>query len=195
VIRVTVAGIADEAGRAIAAAVADADDLQLAAGVSPAAAGETIQNVPVFASVADALDAVRVDVVADCTSVAFARSNVITALERGVGVVVCTGGLSESDLAALDARARETGSGLIAADSFSLLGALMQRFAQEADRLAARESNVGSNELVFATPSERLVIRHEPAGGSVHDAAGFLFAIRAVGDRVGLTRGLDSLIG
>jgi hypothetical protein len=29
----------------------------------------------------------------------------------------------------------------------------------------------------------------------VYDEAGTLFAIRAVGDRVGLTRGLDSLIG
>jgi dihydrodipicolinate reductase len=195
VIRVSVAGIADEPGRAIAAAVAGADDLQLASGVSPAAAGETIEGVPVFASVADALDEVRVDVVADCTSVAFARSNVITALERGVGVVVCTGGLSEADLASLDARARETGSGLIAADSFSLLGALMQHFAHEADRLAGRAQQAGPNELVFATPDERLVIRHEAAGGSVYDEAGMLFAIRAVGDRVGLTRGLDSLIG
>jgi len=194
VIRVSVAGIADEAGRAIAAAVSGADDLQLVSGVSPAAAGETIEGVPVFASVADALDAVRVDVVADCTSVAFSRSNVITALERGVGVVVCTGGLSEADLAALDARARETGSGLIASDTFSLFGALMHRFAQEAERLATRE-NDGPDELVFATPGERLVIRHETTEGSVYDQTGMLFAIRAVGDRVGLTRGLDSLIG
>jgi dihydrodipicolinate reductase len=195
VIRICVTGIADEAGRAIAAAVAAADDLQLASGVSPPDAGETPEGVPVFASVADALDAVRVDVVADCTSAAFARSNAITALERGVGVVLCTSGLSDSDLAALDARARETGSGLIAAESFSLLGALKQHFAEEAGRPAGGAVEADANEIAFTTPGERLVIRHEPAAGTVYDEAGTLFAIRAVSDRVGLTRGLDSLIG
>jgi 4-hydroxy-tetrahydrodipicolinate reductase len=165
VIRVCVTGIADEAGRAIAAAVAAADDLQLASGVSPPDAGETPEGVPVFASVADALDTVRVDVVADCTSAAFSRSNAITALERGVGVVLCTSGLSESDLAALDARARETGSGLIAAESFSLLGALKQHFAEEAGRLADRAVEADANEVEFTTPP---AARHPSRAGGRH---------------------------
>jgi 4-hydroxy-tetrahydrodipicolinate reductase len=55
-------------------------------------------------------------------------------------------------------------------------------------------SFVVSTEAVFAAAGERLVLRHD--AGSTPDpyVAGTLLAIRAVGGRTGLTRGLDELL-
>ncbi len=51
-----------------------------------------------------------------------------------------------------------------------------------------------STEVVFALPDERLVIRHDAGSSPDPYVAGTLVAIRAVGDRVGVVRGLDRLI-
>jgi len=55
-------------------------------------------------------------------------------------------------------------------------------------------SFVVSTEIVFAAEGERLTLRHDPGESPVPYVAGTLLAIRSVRDRVGLTRGLDSLI-
>ena len=52
-----------------------------------------------------------------------------------------------------------------------------------------------STEIVFGAPSERLVLRHDAGESPEPYVGGTLYAIRAVGDRVGLTRGLDALLG
>ncbi len=52
-----------------------------------------------------------------------------------------------------------------------------------------------STEAVFAGRGERLSIRHDAGESAAPYVAGTLVAIRAVGDRVGLTRGLDQLLG
>jgi 4-hydroxy-tetrahydrodipicolinate reductase len=51
-----------------------------------------------------------------------------------------------------------------------------------------------STEVVFGLPDERLSIRHDAGGTPVPYVAGTLLAVRAVGGRVGLTRGLDRLL-
>ena len=51
-----------------------------------------------------------------------------------------------------------------------------------------------STEVVFGAPGERLVLRHDPNESPEPYVAGTLLAVRAVGDRVGLTRGLDELL-
>ena len=51
-----------------------------------------------------------------------------------------------------------------------------------------------STEVIFALPDERLVIRHDAGSSPDPYVAGTLLAIRAVGDRVGVVRGLDRLI-
>ena len=56
-------------------------------------------------------------------------------------------------------------------------------------------SFVVSTEIVFAAPGERLSIRHDAGESPEPYVAGTLLAVRAVGDRVGLTRGLDALLG
>ena len=55
-------------------------------------------------------------------------------------------------------------------------------------------SFVVSTEIVFAAPGERLVLRHDANESPAPYVAGTLLAIRAVGDRVGLMRGLGELL-
>ena len=52
-----------------------------------------------------------------------------------------------------------------------------------------------STEAVFAAEGERLSIRHDAGESAAPYVAGTLLAIRAVPGRVGLTRGLDRLLG
>jgi 4-hydroxy-tetrahydrodipicolinate reductase len=173
-----------------------------------------------------------------------------------VAVVVGSSGLTADDYAEIDERARAAGVGVIAAGNFSLLAALLLRFAEQAARHVAaweiidyakdakpdvpsgtaREvaerlgavrppaspvppgdvlgpteargatvagtqihsvrlpSFVVSTEVVFGAPGERLILRHDPGESPAPYIAGTLVAIRAVGGRVGLTRGLDSLL-
>jgi 4-hydroxy-tetrahydrodipicolinate reductase len=52
-----------------------------------------------------------------------------------------------------------------------------------------------STEAVFAAEGERLSIRHDAGESAAPYVSGTLLAIRSVTDRVGLTRGLDQLLG
>jgi 4-hydroxy-tetrahydrodipicolinate reductase len=251
-IRVCVAGITGWTGERVAEAVRAADDLELVSGVSRRAAGSDAT----YASVAEALDAVPADVLVDYTSAETVKANVLAALERGVAVVVGSSGLAGEDFEEIDGLAREAGVGVVAAGNFSLLAALVLRFAAEAaehvgaweiidyasatkpdvpsgtarelaERLAAvRAPEVGrelaevqgpveargaavagtrihsvrlpsfvvSTEIVFASSGERLVLRHETGDDPAPYVAGTLLAIRAVGDRTGVRRGLDRLL-
>jgi 4-hydroxy-tetrahydrodipicolinate reductase len=252
VIRVCIAGINGWTGSAVAAAVEEADDLELVSGVSRSAAGEGL----VHGTVAEALAAAPADVVVDYTSAEAVHGNVHAALDAGVAVVVGSSGLSQEDYDEIDARAREAGVGVVAAGNFSLLASLLLRCSAEvarhvdsweildyasagkpdvpsgtsrelAERLAgvrqpeldrpleslqgpveARGATVAgaqihsvrlpsfvvSTEIVFGAPGERLVLRHDPGESPAPYVAGTLHAVRAVGDRVGLTRGLDALL-
>jgi 4-hydroxy-tetrahydrodipicolinate reductase len=261
--RVCLAGVTGWTGVAIAAAVAAADDLGLVAGVSRSAAGRPLREVVdgggeglVYASVDEALDDVRVDVLVDYTHAEVVKENVLAALERRVAVVVGSSGLEAADFAEIEARAQELGVGVIAAGNFSVLAALLLRFAGEAARHVdaweildyasagkpdvpsgtARElaerletvrrpvvekpseallgpveargttvagtqvhsvrlpSFVVSTEIVFGAPGERLVLRHDPGESPAPYVSGTLLAVRAVGSRTGLTRGLDVIL-
>jgi 4-hydroxy-tetrahydrodipicolinate reductase len=126
-IRVCVAGVTGWTGSAVAAAVRDADDLELVGGVARSAPDA-------FSSAAEALDAVEADVLVDYTHASVVKDNVLAALERGVGVVVGSSGLSGADYEELDALARDRGVGIVAAGNFSVTAALLLRFAVEAAR-------------------------------------------------------------
>jgi 4-hydroxy-tetrahydrodipicolinate reductase len=126
-IRVCVAGITGWTGRAVADAVEAASDLELVGGVSRS-------DPATFSSVAEALDAVRADVLVDYTHAAAVRGNVLAAIERRVGVVVGSSGLSAADYAEIDALAREKDVGVIAAGNFSLTAAVLLRAAADAAR-------------------------------------------------------------
>jgi 4-hydroxy-tetrahydrodipicolinate reductase len=127
VIRVGIAGVTGWTGRAVAEAVDSADDLELVFGVARSDPAQ-------FSTVVEALDAVETDVLVDYTHAAVVAENVRAAVERGVGVVVGSSGLTASDYEQIDARAREREVGVVAAGNFSLSAALVLRFATEAAR-------------------------------------------------------------
>lgn len=129
-IRVCIAGITGWTGSAVAEAVVAADDLELVAGVARSDPAR-------FSSVAEALDAAPADVLVDYTHAAVVKENVLAALDRGVGVVVGSSGLSAADYDEIDALARERGVGVIAAGNFSVTAALLLRFAADAARHVA----------------------------------------------------------
>ena len=126
-IRVCVAGVTGWTGSAVEDAVRAAHDLELVGGVART-------DSDAFSSVAEALDAVDADVLVDYTHAAVVKENVLAALERGVGVVVGSSGLTGTDYEELDALARDRGVAVVAAGNFSVTAALLLRFATEAAR-------------------------------------------------------------
>jgi 4-hydroxy-tetrahydrodipicolinate reductase len=193
-IRVCVAGITGWTGGAIAKAIRNAEDLELVAGVSRS-------DPDSYPSVAEALDAVRADVLVDFTHASAVKANVFSALGRGVNVVIGSSGLSASDYDSIDATARDRGVGVISAGNFSLTAAILLRAATEAARhLEAWEildfASAGKPDAPSGTAqelAERLGdVRFPTIGVPV---AGTLLAIRSVVGRTGLTRGLDRLLG
>jgi 4-hydroxy-tetrahydrodipicolinate reductase len=131
-LNICIAGITGWTGTALAEAVAAAADLELRSGVSRSAAGSRVHGAPVHATVADALDGV--DVLIDFTSHEVVKASALTAIERGVAVVIGTSGLTADDYAELDDAARRRGVGVIASGNFSLTAAM----AQAAALLAAK---------------------------------------------------------
>jgi 4-hydroxy-tetrahydrodipicolinate reductase len=166
VIRVCVAGVTGWTGKAVADAVRLASDLELAAGVSRSDPGS-------YSTVTEALDAVPVDVLVDYTHADAVRDHVVAAVERGVGVVVGSSGLTADDYDAIDALARERSVGVVAAGNFSVTAALLLRFATEAARyLDAWEivdyASLGKSDAPSGTArelAERLDDVRAPASG------------------------------
>lgn len=134
-INVCVAGATGWTGRAVAAGVHEAPDLTLRTAVSRSAAGTDLGvawggsaiGVPVRATVAEALDGI--DVLVDYTSHLAVLDHALTAIDRGVAVVIGTSGLSSDDFAQLAAAADRAGVGVVAAGNFSLTAAMAQAAA------------------------------------------------------------------
>jgi 4-hydroxy-tetrahydrodipicolinate reductase len=128
------AGITGWTAPPIAAAIADADDLELVAGVSRSAAGQSLRDITelhvdgrVFASVDEALAETAVDVLVDYTSAHAVGDNVRVAIDAGVHVVIGSSGLTADDYERIDASAREREVGVVAAGNFSVMAAVLQR--------------------------------------------------------------------
>jgi 4-hydroxy-tetrahydrodipicolinate reductase len=141
-IRVCLAGATGWAGSELARGIAATSDVALVAAVSRRSAGRTLGDAlgeprltcPVFASVAEAL-ATPCDVLVEYTKPDSAKSNILTALDRGVHVVVGTSGLTDADYAEIDAVARAKQCGVLACGNFALTVVLLQRFAEMAAKL------------------------------------------------------------
>jgi 4-hydroxy-tetrahydrodipicolinate reductase len=253
-LQICIAGATGWTGSALVEAVLDAHDLALRSAVARSAAGREVGGAAAFGRVSEALDGV--DVMIDYTSHLVVKENVMTAVERGVAVVVGTSGLSADEYTEIDAAARSRGVGVVASGNFSLTAAMAQAGAllaarhlphweiidyasaakpdapsgtarELAERLSevrrpvldhaveetagareARGATVGgaqvhslrlpsfvvSTEVVFGLPDERLSIRHDAGGSPAPYVAGTLLAARAAPTRVGLARGLDTLL-
>jgi 4-hydroxy-tetrahydrodipicolinate reductase len=262
VINVCIAGATGWAGRALVTAVLEAEDLTLRSAVSRSVAGTDLGSalggealgIPVYATVTEALDAV--DVLIDYASHETVKANALTAIKRGVAVVIGASGPTADDYAEIDAAARARGIGVISSGNFSMTAAMAQAAAvlvarhlpqaeiidyasdtkadvpsgtsrELAERLAqermpvvtrsldeidgpgeARGTSVDgvpvhsvrlpsfsvSTEVIFALPDERLTIRHDAGSSAAPYVGGTLLAVRRVIGRVGLTRGLDTLL-
>lgn len=135
-LRICVAGATGWVGRVLVPAIVEADDLTLSGAVARkdagrdlgAALGREDLGLVIAPSVADAL-AAPADVLIDYTAPASVKEHVLAAIERGVGVVVGTSGLTAADYDEIDALARARGVGVVGSGNFTLTAALMQHFA------------------------------------------------------------------
>ena len=138
-LRVCIAGATGWVGRPLCAAVAGADDMLLVGAVSRTHGGRNLRDVlggpgfdvSVSGSVAEALDT-PADVLVDYTRADVVKAHVLTAVARGVNVVVGSSGLTDEDYAEIDRAAALHGVGVIAAGNFAVTAVLLQRFACEA---------------------------------------------------------------
>jgi 4-hydroxy-tetrahydrodipicolinate reductase len=141
-IRVCLAGATGWAGSELARAIAKVSDISLVAAVSRSHAGRTLGDVlaesrltaRIHSSAVEAL-VTPCDVFVEYTSPETARSNILTALEHGAHVVVGTSGLSEADLAEIDAAALARRRGVLACGNFAMTVVLLQRFAEMAAKV------------------------------------------------------------
>lgn len=143
-VRVAVFGAAGRMGAAVCAAVASSDDLELVAGVDPAAAGSSLADAsaragsPVageaasleLADSAAAASAAGAEVAVDFTAAAAARENLSWCGRNGVHAVCGTTGLSDEDFAELRLLFAGDGANCIVAPNFSIGAVLMMRAAE-----------------------------------------------------------------
>jgi len=141
VTRIALAGATGWIGKALVAAIAQADDLELTAAVSRSAAGRDAgeaagiapQGVNIVGTLEEALKTAS-DVVVDYTKPHVVKAHALAALAAGRHLVIGTSGLSADDYAEIDKAAHAAGRGVLAAGNFSITATLLRRFALEAAR-------------------------------------------------------------
>jgi len=141
-IRVCLAGATGWAGSAVAHAIAELEDITLVSAVSRTYAGKSLGDVldtpklscSVYATSQEALDARECDVFFEFTKPDVAKSNVLTALQHRVHVVIGTSGLTDSDYAEIASAAEQHQRGVLAVGNFALTVVLLQKFSEIAAR-------------------------------------------------------------
>lgn len=135
-IKVCVAGVTGWTGSAVTRGIIDSDDFTLSGAVARASAGQDVGDalglghktgVIIRNDLAQALDGA--DVFIDYTTAAAVKSNVLTAIERKVAVVVGTSGLGSADYDDIARKATALDVGVIGGGNFSLTATLMQHLA------------------------------------------------------------------
>src|SRR6266850_1671236 len=138
-LKVCIAGATGWVGKPLCLAVSETDDLTLVGAVSPTHKGQRLNDVLgtsnldliVSRSVAEALET-PTDVLVDYTKADVVKANVMTAIRKGVHVVIGSSGLSDEDFIEINQAALERQVGVIAAGNFAITAVLLQRFACEA---------------------------------------------------------------
>ncbi len=120
--RVGVFGAGGRMGRTVCEAVANDDDLELAAAVDPNHLGEQVQGVTIVEQMP------KVDVVVDFTHVSAARENVLWAADNAVHAVVGTTGFDGRDHDRFASVFTE--SNCVIAPNFAIGAVLMMRMAE-----------------------------------------------------------------
>lgn len=138
-LNVCIAGATGWVGKPLCLAVSAAGDLSLVGAVSrthkghslKAAVGDSNLDLKISGSVAEALDT-PTDVLVDYTKADVVKDNVMTAIRKGVHVVIGSSGLTDEDFIEIHQIALEHKVGVIAAGNFAITAVLLQRFACEA---------------------------------------------------------------
>jgi 4-hydroxy-tetrahydrodipicolinate reductase len=135
-IRVCVAGTTGWAGSLVTRRVLAAPEFRLVGAIARREAGRDVgealgmpaAGVKIAGSLAEALR-VPADVLIDYTHPESVKERILSALDRGVRVVVGTSGLTAMDYDEIEQRARVRRLGVIAAGNFSITAALAKHFA------------------------------------------------------------------
>ena len=138
-LNVCIAGATGWIGKPLCAAVSESVDLNLVGAVSRTHKGRSLKDVlvdinldvKISGSVAEALDT-PTDVLVDFTKADVVKTNVMTAIRKGVHVVIGSSGLSDEDFVEINQAALENKVGVLAAGNFAITAVLLQRFACEA---------------------------------------------------------------
>jgi len=96
--------------------------------------GEPRLTAPIYGTVEEALN-FPCDVFFEYTKPDVARSNVMTALDRGANVVIGTSGLTDNEYAVIAAVAKSRERGVLAVGNFALTAVLLMKFAEMAAKL------------------------------------------------------------
>ncbi len=138
-LNVCIAGATGWVGKPLCLAISEADDLNLVGAVSRTHKGRNLKDVvgdsnidlTVSGSVAEALDT-PTDILVDYTKADVVKVNVMTAIRKGVHVVIGSSGLTDEDFIEINQAALAHQVGVIAAGNFAITAVLLQRFACEA---------------------------------------------------------------
>lgn len=138
-LNVCIAGATGWVGKPLCLAVTKTDDLNLVGAVSRThkgyslkdAFGDSDLDLKISGSVEEAL-ATPTDILVDYTKADVVKSNVLTAIRKGVQVVIGSSGLTDEDFDEINRAALEHKVGVIAAGNFAITAVLLQRFACEA---------------------------------------------------------------
>ena len=138
-LNVCIAGATGWIGKPLCVAVSKAIDLNHVSAVSRTHKGRNLKDVlpesnidlTISGSVAEALNT-PTDVLVDYTSAGVVKSNVLTAIGKGVHVVIGSSGLSDEDFVEINHAALDNKVGVLAAGNFAITAVLLQRFACEA---------------------------------------------------------------
>ena len=87
-----------------------------------------------FATIKDAKNSVKIDVLVDFTQPKSIYENALYCLNNGINIVIGTTGLADEEIAELKKLSQKTGLGCLIAPNFSTGAVLMMKFAQIASK-------------------------------------------------------------
>lgn len=138
-LNICIAGATGWVGQPLCRAVSETNDLSLVGAVSRSFRGHSLKealpdvdvDLTISGSVVEALET-PTDVLVDYTKADVVKNNVMTAIGKGVHVVIGSSGLTEADFAEINQAALDNKVGIIAAGNFAITAVLLERFACEA---------------------------------------------------------------
>jgi len=222
-LRVCIAGATGWAGSALSKGVVNHKNMELVCAVSRSQAGNDLAHVlnienggiPIYKDVLTALEREQFHVLVEYTKPDVAKNNVLSALEKGVNVVIGTSGLTIHDYEIIDYAHEDkidspSGTARELANKLSLIQESTEFVSQEIlvgekDSRGVRLNGVQvhsvrlpgyviSIESIFGLKDEKLSIRHDSGSSAEPYVRGALLAIEKVNTFKGLKRGLESVM-